>query len=67
VPNPLFPSIDELNRRLTINSREERRLRTLLKLALEAQDDSAKFGTVNQRPRPNVSRHSRQEGPSRGT
>ena len=40
----LLPPIGEINRRLTINAREERRLRTLLKLAIEARDDAEKFG-----------------------
>jgi hypothetical protein len=42
--DPLIPSIGEINRRLTINAREERRLRTLLKLAFEARDDIERFG-----------------------
>jgi hypothetical protein len=65
VSDPLLPSVGEINRRLSINAREERRLRTLLKLALEDQDDTEKLGTTNRRPRPNPARFNRQGGPAR--
>jgi hypothetical protein len=61
VSDRLLPSIGEINRRLTINAREERRLRTLLRLALEDRDDIDKLGTANRRPRCRVSRFSQNE------
>jgi hypothetical protein len=62
VSDRLLPSVGEINRRLTINAREERRLRTLLKLALEAKDDVEKLGTVNRRPQSEINRFQRERG-----
>jgi hypothetical protein len=58
--DPLIPSVGEVNRRLSINAREERRLRTLLKLALEARDDAAKYGPSAATQPERISRYRRE-------
>jgi hypothetical protein len=42
--DPLLPPLHEIHRRLTINARERHRLRMLLKLAIEAQEDAERQG-----------------------
>jgi hypothetical protein len=47
---PLLPPIALINEKLTVNQRERRRLRTLLKLAVEEADDR------RHQPRPEAAR-----------
>jgi hypothetical protein len=42
----LLPPIGEINKRLTVIARQQHRLRTLLKLAVEAREDAQRFGMV---------------------
>jgi hypothetical protein len=51
-------SISEINKRLTRNARERDRLRTMLRVAVEARDDAEKFGSATPAPtlQPEVTR-----------
>jgi hypothetical protein len=52
----LLPSIGEINRRLTILARQQNRLRTLLRLAVEAREDAEEFGVATPAPQPEAAR-----------
>lgn len=41
----LMLPVGEINKRLTRNARERDRLRTMLRVAVEAREDAEKFGT----------------------
>jgi hypothetical protein len=43
--------VSEINKRLTRNARERDRLRTLLRVAVEARKDAEKFGATPDAPR----------------
>ncbi len=42
--------INEINRRLTRNARERERLRTMLRVAVEAREDAERFGPTTSTP-----------------
>jgi hypothetical protein len=52
----LLPPLREIHTRLTINARERHRLRTLLRLAVEAQEDAERLGAMPAAPQPEAAR-----------
>jgi hypothetical protein len=54
--DPLIPPISAICDRLTDNQRERRRLRTLLKLAVDEQDERRRRSDAAPRPQPETVR-----------